>query len=321
MKKMILAVVIGTLAGGAYALPNGKPFQELAAQVNDLQQEVAALEEAMEAGDAELRNEIAAIAEKLYLLGQLQNQIDSLRTDVDLNAGEIGQLSDDIYSLQTDVDADINTLALALETTDAAVKTVAENLSQEVANRIEADEDAEERLAVLAQMVATGECGDGAYVTSVSEDGTINCASPVIAGTGYDYQNLTQHTPVFTLQPSSGRNLSITCPAGTAYIDGGYNMNGNNGGAIALVTTNAPAFTPIAQENGNQEMVLDSSVYQRRVYWFANGFDVTATQAVNLFAICKVLPAADIQAPDEGEDNGDGSGGSGSGGGGLTGER
>lgn len=158
---MLKAIIVGAalvLAMNASALPKGKPFQELAAQISSLDAEIAGLQQRIEDGDTALTEAIAALAEQ-----------------VAENTDSIASIDDVLEQLAIET----GDLATAVGTTKEALASLALDMAEQIAALKAADEALADRLEVLeaiAHANVTGECEDGSVLVGLTET-TITCES------------------------------------------------------------------------------------------------------------------------------------------------
>ncbi|TXS94101.1 hypothetical protein FV139_10875 [Parahaliea maris] len=163
---MLRSIIIGSalaISVNAMALPKGKPFQEIAAELTALESEMAALRERLDEGDKELRT-----------------AIDYLAKMITLNAYAISSVEDVLVILQTQT----KDLASALNISNKALAALALELAQQVAELQAADEALAARLEVLEAIDharVTGQCPDGSAVVAISEF-SLTCEAIEVTG-------------------------------------------------------------------------------------------------------------------------------------------
>ncbi|MDO8863113.1 hypothetical protein Q6D67_15510 [Haliea sp. E1-2-M8] len=155
MLKSIVVATAMVFTMSASALPQGKPFQELAAQISALDSEIAELQQRIDDGDAALTDAVATLAEQ-----------------VAANSGLIASTDDILDQLAIET----RDLAVAVGTTDEALASLAFDMAAKIAALAAEDQALAARLAVLEAIdhaKVTGQCPDGSVVVELTETSII----------------------------------------------------------------------------------------------------------------------------------------------------
>ncbi len=201
MKQLIILLTILFVSLGLHAapkndLPQGRPFQILQSQIDNLQ--------------ADMEGLIGRVTTLEQRMASVINVIEQLQAENQQLQIRISNNEDDIQSLQGQIDYNNNLLAM-----------------------LQADlQQLQDELAMKQNMI-NGVCPDSQAVISIQPDGSLICASAGGSGSevevvtsfnwvcipGYYGQSCDDET---TATYYRGRNVTASCPAGYVASGGGY---------------------------------------------------------------------------------------------------
>jgi ABC-type transporter Mla subunit MlaD len=229
-------------------VPNGKPFQQIQAQLDALDQRILAMQTQINGVEASLQAQIGAISSSYASLQRWIDSVDaalaSIDSRVDANHAMIAALNEAVGSLQASLaavqtelaglqaGADANTAAtLALQAQAAQLQTLITAHTTQIATLQGQVASTNEFLATMVNAT----CSAQQAIGDIGPSGSIMCMTPSAGGV-----ELLMTQFAWNFGPNALRTFELFCPAGYRAVSGGY--DGAFGIAVVSAFTNPTSY-------------------------------------------------------------------------------